>query len=471
MKKLITLLLVLTGCVMTANAKKLYVCLKAGETDFFPNANARIIAHLWGATGDDVKMIKELKYGEIWYSVELNGNTNVVIVRQDPNYGNDTSIDFKDGVWAKTGDITGLSTTNDTYGELWYDSSKKTYGVDTSTGNRPKTQWDGLACRNTIDGWTVASTNMETSDNNTFTRTFTKAEVSAGSLNAGDKFYFHFKHTRSILFDVDGNVRNGWQEIHTPSDTEMKYGNNPETVSQTNVESGNSWYVIIPAYDYEKIVFTAQYYNNNGTYKWKISADAYITKTVSGTNKYATLGCSVPLEIIEANSVTAHPLTANASTGKITKGSAFTQIPANQGALLENSTGSDQTIRAQVLASLSPSVSNNLVATSGTSVAKVTETGYTNYILASQNSHVGFYMVNSAGNNMGANTAYLHVADAVAGARAFFGFDETTGIEAIESNPETAKESAREYYNLNGQRVMNPTKGLYIVNGKKVIMK
>ena len=27
------------------------------------------------------------------------------------------------------------------------------------------------------------------------------------------------------------------------------------------------------------------------------------------------------------------------------------------------------------------------------------------------------------------------------------------------------------FYNLNGQKVQNPTKGLYIVNGKKVIIK
>lgn len=48
--------------------------------------------------------------------------------------------------------------------------------------------------------------------------------------------------------------------------------------------------------------------------------------------------------------------------------------------------------------------------------------------------------------------------------------DETTGIEAISNTQETAK-GTREYYNLNGQRVANPTKGLYIVNGKKVIIK
>ena len=55
-----------------------------------------------------------------------------------------------------------------------------------------------------------------------------------------------------------------------------------------------------------------------------------------------------------------------------------------------------------------------------------------------------------------------------AGARAFFIDDNgTTSIKKIEDilNHEDI------YYNLNGQRVQNPTKGIYILNGKKVIIK
>jgi hypothetical protein len=48
--------------------------------------------------------------------------------------------------------------------------------------------------------------------------------------------------------------------------------------------------------------------------------------------------------------------------------------------------------------------------------------------------------------------------------------DETTGISQIE-NTQPATKTDGAIYNLNGQRVMNPGKGLYIVNGKKVIMK
>ena len=84
-------------------------------------------------------------------------------------------------------------------------------------------------------------------------------------------------------------------------------------------------------------------------------------------------------------------------------------------------------------------------------------------------SSVGFYKANNG--TLGAHKAYLNLS--ALGSREFYGFDfdEPTGIEAVESNPETVKENAREYYNLNGQRVMNPSKGLYIVNGKKVIIK
>jgi hypothetical protein len=43
----------------------------------------------------------------------------------------------------------------------------------------------------------------------------------------------------------------------------------------------------------------------------------------------------------------------------------------------------------------------------------------------------------------------------------------TTGISQIE-NGELRIENV---YNLNGQRVAQPNKGLYIVNGKKIVVK
>lgn len=57
------------------------------------------------------------------------------------------------------------------------------------------------------------------------------------------------------------------------------------------------------------------------------------------------------------------------------------------------------------------------------------------------------------------------------GAREFsiFTEDETTGISSMQAEP--AKMFDNQYYNLNGQRISQPAKGLYIKNGKKYIVK
>ena len=48
--------------------------------------------------------------------------------------------------------------------------------------------------------------------------------------------------------------------------------------------------------------------------------------------------------------------------------------------------------------------------------------------------------------------------------------DETTGITTVEKTDNTDN-AAQKVYNLNGQVVDNPGKGLYIVNGRKVVIR
>jgi hypothetical protein len=56
-----------------------------------------------------------------------------------------------------------------------------------------------------------------------------------------------------------------------------------------------------------------------------------------------------------------------------------------------------------------------------------------------------------------------------ANATARLSFDETTGITTVMDTKELNNDS--KVYNLNGQRVENAHKGLYIVNGRKVVVK
>ena len=89
------------------------------------------------------------------------------------------------------------------------------------------------------------------------------------------------------------------------------------------------------------------------------------------------------------------------------------------------------------------------------------------YVLANKTEGVGFYKW--AGGSLTSGKVYLP-ASAVAGAPDFLGFDgETTSISTTNFTNDT--NNSGEFYNLAGQRVANPTKGLYIVNGKKVIIK
>ena len=84
------------------------------------------------------------------------------------------------------------------------------------------------------------------------------------------------------------------------------------------------------------------------------------------------------------------------------------------------------------------------------------------YVLNGKNG-AGFYKL-SDGGTIGANKAYLTYSGSLA--REFFLFDEATGIEmpTVEDNADAV------VYDLQGRRVVNPTKGLYIVNGKKVFI-
>lgn len=84
---------------------------------------------------------------------------------------------------------------------------------------------------------------------------------------------------------------------------------------------------------------------------------------------------------------------------------------------------------------------------------------------------IGFWWGASEGGafNLAPNKAYLAVPDTDAAAMGFtFDGGEATAIEAIAKELGSAGKTV---YNLHGQRVNAPTKGLYIVNGKKVVIK
>ena len=144
-------------------------------------------------------------------------------------------------------------------------------------------------------------------------------------------------------------------------------------------------------------------------------------------------------------------------------------VPANEGVVLYSDDEVNAAIPATKATGTGDFSDNDMVANVvKTKITADGGAGKVNYILSNGTKGVGFYKAKDAGANLAAHRAYLST-DASAGAREYleFAFGETTDITKIENT----KQGVEGYYNLNGQRVAQPQKGLYIVNGKKVVIK
>lgn len=199
------------------------------------------------------------------------------------------------------------------------------------------------------------------------------------------------------------------------------------------------------------------------------TADAPTTENIVVSDAgYATYVSNYNLDFTSATTKAYKVNVASKGVATLTE---VTKVPAKTPVLLyaEGGNGSGEAI-AVTTDAVSAVTGNNLVA--GTGAAVTTADGdYTNMILNNVSGNVGFYF--AAGQTVASNRAYLHFASSYApdaAARMTMVFaDEATGIESLTPTPSPIREGS--IYTLNGQRVAQPTKGLYIVNGKKVIIK
>ena len=137
-------------------------------------------------------------------------------------------------------------------------------------------------------------------------------------------------------------------------------------------------------------------------------------------------------------------------------------VKSGQGVVLKKTTSGSITMTPNASASAGDYSTNSLTGTM-TSITNPGNAYVLNYKAATG---AGFYKLTSGG-TIGANKAYLTYSGSLA--PEFFGFDgNTTGIDATLVNSEKVNSVV---YDLQGRRVSQPAKGLYIVNGKKVIIK
>ena len=186
-----------------------------------------------------------------------------------------------------------------------------------------------------------------------------------------------------------------------------------------------------------------------------------VTVTIGETGFATYSNATAALDFTKASGLTAFAVKVNGDAIETTEVTAA--VPANTGVLLQGDEGS---YSVPVLSTTPKALQNNdLIATTGSNINK--ESGYVYYGLRKLSTgEVGFAKMGEF--TPSAGKAYLKVAEATAARISFFalGDGETTGIANV-----NAIANDNRFYDLQGRSVQQPQKGLYIVNGRKVVIK
>jgi uncharacterized repeat protein (TIGR02543 family) len=146
-------------------------------------------------------------------------------------------------------------------------------------------------------------------------------------------------------------------------------------------------------------------------------------------------------------------------------------IPTGNAVLLKSDASP---ITLQLNAAAASTLSGNEL--KGVDVETSQDASKTYYVLSKpEGKDFGFYKLSNT-KNLGAHKAYLAVAIPPTSAPAYLGFDEnTTGVGLIDNSQLTIDNWAGAIYDLQGRKIANgqkpKAKGLYIVNGRKVVIK
>ena len=193
------------------------------------------------------------------------------------------------------------------------------------------------------------------------------------------------------------------------------------------------------------------------------TGDATMSATVTSAG-WATLYTPYALDFSDVTGLEAYTATCSESTVTLTK---VNNVPAGTGVVLKAAKG---TYDIPVIAS-SDTDKGHLLGSATEATAYDAYDGYTLYMLSKVGDNAQFVPV--TGGSVAAGKAFLKIASGASSTARSLNVvfaNEETGISAM-LNERGEMTNDKFVYSLSGQRVAQPTKGLYIVNGKKVIIK
>lgn len=215
---------------------------------------------------------------------------------------------------------------------------------------------------------------------------------------------------------------------------------------------------------------------------WSYYAGKYREEVAVGSTGYRTFYLQNENFVVPTG-CTAYVITGTTPSGNIANPdqanvvayAAGKIIPKQTGFILKGTPSSTIVYRANETGTEETISTNMLVGTA--TEQEFSGTGYKYYVLANGDQGLGFYKQgsrNGASMKIGAHQAGLRLPESIArGAKSFIvdfdGAREATEAAGISTVAPNAKPNADVIYDLQGRRVVNPTHGIYIINGKKVI--
>ena len=263
----------------------------------------------------------------------------------------------------------------------------------------------------------------------------------------------------SVIMDNSNTTANGWKEV-----------------GGTDYQSGDEDYKNVPMGAYKDV----EGYNTNPDIR--VYAIDQTGGAITFTNAGNQLSFVAALDILEdqvtitpAKDLTTYVTTtavdftglelkayvATAASATAVTLAEVTTVPAGTPLVLEGTAGTAYNV--PVIATATAPASNLLKA--GDGVKKIGGTGKYDYILVD-----GLFYLADAG-VLPAGKAYLHLEADPSASREFLELDFGGDVTAISEMEDVSSKKDDVYYDLQGRRMLYPTKGLYIVNGKKIIIK
>lgn len=233
---------------------------------------------------------------------------------------------------------------------------------------------------------------------------------------------------------------------------------------RNNNQYPQSYYIVTKTGGFKRADLSTDYYDENNSSAFTFEEVAYPNtikfndaQNINGVSHIATF--SAPFATIIPAGVKAYYVSAKGAEATMTAIEAQA-IPANQGVILTSESGDAATMVPAAGETAAAITGNQLGHSAG---AAKTLTAGEGYILGNGTEGIAFYPCKAG--SLPSNKAYL-LGNGESAIVMNFG-NAVTGINTIAA-PASAKAPI---FDLSGRRVVKATKGLYIQNGKKVIVK